>query len=223
VERSRLDEELCELEECLARMGARARSQIESSLRALVERRADLARRVIDGDAEINELQMQIDDRAFRLLALQQPAARDLRFITAAVRANADLERLGDQAVNVAQSTLYLLDHAPLGAERQVEALARFAIAMLRDALDSFLGHDAEIARAVLVREAEADRQCNELLRDLLDLMVRDPLTIEPGVGLMLVTRNMERVADHATNLAEDAIFSVEARDVRHLPDQQAS
>jgi phosphate transport system protein len=183
---------------------------------ALMERRADLAEQVITGDRAVNELQIEIDDRCLKLLALQQPMASDLRFITCAMKINADLERIGDQAVNIAQNSTRLLPHPPLRPLIDLPRMAEIAQAMTRDSLDAFVKKDAALARDVLRRDDQVDELKDHVFRVLLTHMMADPGTIERALGLILVSRNLERIADHATNIAEDVIFLVEAKDVRH-------
>jgi phosphate transport system protein len=219
MERHHFERDLRELRACVARMGALVCTRLEGCLRALVGHDQEAARFVLEHDEEINAFQIEIDERALRLLALQQPAARDLRFITATMKANADLERIGDQAVNIAGTTMQLLDRAGLALEPVVVDMGRSALAMVRDGLAAFLDGDAGLARAVLERDDEVDAMKNRVLRDLIALMTQDPGTIERAVSLLFISRNFERVADHATNMAEDAIFLVEAKDVRHHHD----
>jgi|OpeIllAssembly_1097287.scaffolds.fasta_scaffold40108_2 phosphate transport system protein len=216
MERHHFETELRELRACVARMGGLVCARLEACLRALSGRDGDAARFVIGHDEEINALQIEIDERALRLLALQQPAAVDLRFITATVKANADLERIGDQAVNVAGTALQVIGRPELEYESVVVEMGGNALSMVKDALASFLDRNARLARSVLERDDEIDAMKRRVLRDLIALMTRDPGTIERAVSLVFISRNFERVADHATNMAEDAIFLVEARDIRH-------
>jgi len=216
VERHQFEAELHALKDCVARMGDLVAQRLEAALRGFSGQAADDARFVLDHDDDVNHLQIEIDERALRILALQQPAARDLRFITATVKANADLERIGDQAVNVAGNSLRLTGQPPLPQTPVVEEMGRLAVGMVRDALASFLNRDATLARAVLERDDLVDGLKNQVLRDLIGQMTADPSTIERAVCLVFLSRNLERAADHATNMAEDAIFMVEARDVRH-------
>ena len=216
MERHHFETELRALRECVARMGDVVCARLEACLRAVAERDRETARFVLDHDEEINALQVEIDDRALRLLALQQPAAGDLRFIMATVKANADLERIGDQAVNVAGTALQILGRPGLALEPVVVNMGHDALSMVRDALASFLGRNAALARSVLERDDEIDGTKRRVLRELIALMREDPGTIERAVCLVFVSRSFERVADHATNMAEDAIFLVEAKDVRH-------
>jgi phosphate transport system protein len=216
MERHQFESELQALRQCVARMGALVCSRLESCLRALASHDGEPARFVLEHDDEINALQIEIDERALRLLALQQPAARDLRFITATVKANADLERIGDQAVNIAGRLAPLIGAEGLAHEAVVVEMGRNALVMVLDALASFLEGNAGLARSVLVRDDDIDAMKGRVLRDLIAVMTRDPATIERAVNLLFISGSFERVADHATNMAEDAIFLVEAKDVRH-------
>ena len=216
MERHQFELELQGLRHCVSRMGALVSSRLEACLRALTSRDYEPARFVLEQDEEINALQIEIDDRALRLLALQQPAARDLRFITATVRANADLERIGDQAVNIAGRLMPLMGADRLLLEAIVAEMGRNALVMVLDALASFLEGNAGLARSVLTRDDDVDAMKERVLRELTALMTRDSTTIERAVNLLLISGSFERVADHATNMAEDAIFLVEAKDVRH-------
>jgi phosphate transport system protein len=197
-------------------MGTLVCGRLDDCLRALTGRDIEAARFVADHDEDVNTLQIEIDERALRLLALQQPAARDLRFITATMKANADLERIGDQAVNVAGKLMPLIGGEGLVQEAVVVEMGRNALAMVREGLASFLDGNVTLAREVLARDDEVDAMKRQILRDLVELMTREPGTIERAVSLLFISRNFERVADHATNMAEDAIFFVEAKDVRH-------
>ena len=197
-------------------MGAMVEERMHGAVVALMERNAAAAEAIIAGDQEVNELQIEVDDRCLKLLALQQPMASDLRLITAAMKINADLERIGDQAVNIAENTLKLMNAAPLRPLIDLPRMAEIAEAMTRDSLDAFVRKDAALARSVLARDDEVDQLKDHIFRVLLTYMMADPGTIERALSLILVSRNLERIADHATNIAEDVIFVVEAKDVRH-------
>jgi phosphate transport system protein len=219
MERHHFEADLRDLRQCVARMGGLVAGRLEACLRAFEGVEPDAAQFVLEHDDEINSLQIEIDERALRLLALQQPAAGDLRFITATIKANADLERIGDQAVNVAQTTQHLLGRPGLPHAPRVAEAGRLALNMVRDGLKSFLERDTALARDVLERDDQVDAQKHQLLRELVYQMSQDPATIERAVSLVFISRDFERVADHATNMAEDAIFMVEAKDVRHHHD----
>lgn len=203
-------------------MGALVEERVHGAVRALVERRNDVAERIAASDAEINMLHIEIDDRCLKLLALQQPMATDLRTIMAAQKINSDLERIGDQAVNVAQSVLKLLQHPPLRPLLTIPRMTEIAEKMMRDSLDAFVRRDVALARSVLQRDDEVDELKDQVFRVLLTHMMADTGTIERALTLILISRNVERIADHATNVAEDVIFMVEGRDVRHHHDEEA-
>jgi phosphate transport system protein len=164
----------------------------------------------------VNKFHLEIDDRCFKLLALQQPMAGDLRSIVAAVKINSDLERVGDLAVNIAEAGQRCLAHPPVKKLVDIPRMADIAQTMLRDALDAFVSHDVGTAQRVLDRDDQLDDLKNQVFRELLTFMIGDPRTVEPGIDLILIARHLERVGDHATNIAEDVIFIVAARDVRH-------
>jgi phosphate transport system protein len=216
MERHHFEEELQALKNRLLTMGALVEERVHQAVRALIDRHLDEAEQVSSSDQEVNSLQIEIDDRCLKLLALQQPIATDLRFITAAMKINADLERIGDQAVNIAQNVIKLLPHPPLKPLIDIPRMAELAKKMTRDALDAFVRKDAELARDVLPRDDEVDNLKDQVFRELLTYMMADPGTIPRALALILISRNLERIADHATNIAEDVIFLVEAKDVRH-------
>jgi phosphate transport system protein len=215
-ERHHFEEELQALKNQLLNMGALVEERVHEATHALIERRLDTAERIITSDQDVNELQIEIDERCLRLLALQQPMASDLRLITAAMKINADLERIGDQAVNIAEQAVRILAHPPLKPIIDLPRMAEIAERMTRESLDAFVRKDATLARAILTRDDEVDQLKDQVFRVLLTYMMADPGTIERALGLILVSRHLERIADHATNIAEDVIFVVEAKDVRH-------
>jgi phosphate transport system protein len=210
------EDDLRALKNRLLSMGALVEERVRQAVQALMERRPELAEEVIAGDQEVNDLQIEIDDRCVKLLALQQPAASDLRLITSALKINDDLERIGDQAVNIAENVIKVLPQPPLKPLIDIPRMAEIAQSMTRDALDSFVRKDAEMARGVLKRDDEVDQLKDQVFRELLTYMMADPGTIQRALALILISRNIERIADHATNIAEDVIFLVEAKDVRH-------
>jgi phosphate transport system protein len=216
MERHHFEAELAGLRNQLLTMGGLVEERVHRAVQALIHRKDDDASRVIAQDNEINDLQMDIDNRCLRLLATQSPLAVDLRLITSAMKINADLERIGDQAVNIAESALVLIPQAPLKPLIDIPRMATIAEKMIRDALDAFVKKDAELARDVLRRDDEVDELKDQVFRELLTYMMADPGTIQRALSLVLISRNLERIADHATNIAEDVIFITEARDVRH-------
>jgi len=215
-ERHHFEEEMQALKNRLLNVGALVEERVHDATNALIERRIDTAERIIASDQDGNDLQIEIDDRCLRLLALQQPMASDLRLITAAMKINADLERIGDQAVNIAEQAVRILAHPPLKPIIDLPRMAEISERMTRESLDAFVRKDAKLARAILARDDEVDQLKDQVFRVLLTYMMADPGTIERALGLILISRHLERIADHATNIAEDVIFVVEAKDVRH-------
>ena len=216
MERHHFETELQALRNQLLTMGGLVEERVHRAVHALVHRREEEAQRIIATDKEINDLQMDIDSRCLKLLATQTPLAVDLRLITSAMKINADLERVGDQAVNIAESVLVLIPQPPLKPLIDIPRMAEVAEKMIRDALDAFVKKDAELARDVLRRDDEVDELKDQVFRELLTYMMADPGTIQRALALILISRNLERIADHATNIAEDVIFITEAKDVRH-------
>ena len=216
MERHHFETELQALRNQLLTMGGAVEERVHRAVHALVHRREEDAKRIIATDKEINDLQMEIDNRCLKLLATQTPLAVDLRLITSAMKINADLERVGDQAVNIAESVLTLLPHAPVKPLIDIPRMAEIAEKMIKDALDAFVKKDARLARDVLRRDDEVDELKDQVFRELLTYMMADPGTIQRALALILISRNLERIADHATNIAEDVIFITEAKDVRH-------
>jgi len=216
-------EELDQLKARLLEMGGLAEDRVRSSVRALVDRDGSLVDSVLAGDTPINQLHIEIDSRCVRLLALHQPMAVDLRFILSAVKINTDLERVGDLAINIAEAGVRYLSHPPVKALIDIPRMADIAQQMLRDALDAFVRRDTTLAQQVLDADDALDALKTQVFRELLTYMLADPHTIEPSLDLILISRHLERIGDHATNVAEDVIFMVSARDVRHsvgrLPD----
>jgi phosphate transport system protein len=210
------DEELDELKQRLLFMGGLAEERVRLAMRALVEGDRALVAEVARGDHAINVMQLEIDDRCFKLLALYQPMAVDLRAIVAAVKINSDLERVGDLAVNIAEAAARYIVHPRVKALIDLPRMGAIAQQMLREALDAFVSQNIAAAHAVLKQDDVLDALKNQIFRELLTYMLGDTCTIEPGIDLILVSRHLERIGDHATNIAEDVIFIVEARDVRH-------
>jgi phosphate transport system protein len=200
----------------LLEMGGLAEERLRTAMSAIVDRDTRLVDDVISGDAAINTLHIEIDDRCFKLLALHQPMAADLRAIVAAVKINTDLERVGDLAVNIAEAVRRYLRHPPVKQLIDIPRMAEIAQRMLRDALDAFVRRDTGLAQTVLEADDSLDALKTQVFRELLTYMLQDPQTIEPSLDLILISRHLERIGDHATNVAEDVIFMVSARDVRH-------
>jgi phosphate transport system protein len=209
-------EELEQLKTRLLEMGGMAEEQVRIAVKGLTDRDQALIESVLTGDDPLNALHIEIDNRCFTLLALYQPMAADLRTIVAAVKINTDLERVGDLAVNIAEATRRYASHAPVKKLIDIPRMATIAQAMLRDALDAFVRRDTELAQQVLNEDDRLDTLKTQIFRELLTYMLQDPSTIEPALDLILISRHLERIGDHATNIAEDVIFIVSARDVRH-------
>ena|SRR6202050_3976285 len=215
-------DELDRVKARLLEMGGLAEERVRLAVRSLVDRDRALVERVLSGDGAINQLHIEIDDRCFKLLALHQPMAVDLRAIVSATKINSDLERVGDLAVNIAEAVRRYLQHAPVKELIDIPRMAEISQAMLRDSLDSYVRRDTALAQTVLDRDDELDALKTTVFRDLLDHMLVDAATIEPSLDLILISRHLERIGDHATNVAEDVIFMVSARDVRHHADEPA-
>ena len=209
-------EELEQLKARLLEMGGLAEENVRLAVKGLVDRDHALIDRVMTGDELLNNLHIEIDSRAFTLLALFQPMAADLRTIVAALKINTDLERVGDLAVNIAEAGRRYASHPPVKKLIDIPRMASIAQTMLRDALDAFVRRDLALAQHVLNEDDRLDTLKTQIFRELLTYMLQDPSTIEPALDLILVSRHLERIGDHATNIAEDVIFIVSARDVRH-------
>jgi phosphate transport system protein len=216
------EKELEALKEELLLMGGRAEAIVLKAVEALRRLDPTLAQEVFAEDKVIDRMEIDVDDRCVRLLALQQPMARDLRFITAALKIVNDLERVGDHAVNIAQSAVRLADQPPLKPLVDIPRMAGMANGMLHDALDAFVRHDAETARRLCARDDEVDALNRQVFRELVSYMVEDPQTITRAMELILVARNLERVADLATNVSEEVVFIAEARVIKHHAEEQA-
>ena len=215
--------QLTELKERLLTMAERAEDLVELSMEALRERDAAKAEAVLAADAAIDALELEVEQRAISLLALQQPMARDLRFIIGAIKVSSDLERVGDHAVNIAQATLRLLGSATLQHGPAIDDMARRAGKMLSDALDAFIRADGALGRDVCRRDDEVDALEESVFRVLLTRMMESPATISAAIQLLLVSRNLERVADLATNIGEDAVYLAEGKQIKHHADEPST
>jgi phosphate transport system protein len=209
-------DELEQLKARLLEMGGLAEEQVRLAMKGLVERDREIIERVMVGDGALNSLHIEIDSRCFTLLALHQPMAVDLRAIVAAVKINTDLERVGDLAINIAEASRQYVEHAPVKKLIDIPRMATIAQTMLRDALDAFVRRDVALARRVLDEDDLLDDLKTQIFRELITYMLQDPGTIEPSLDLILISRHLERIGDHATNIGEDVIFMVSAKDVRH-------
>jgi phosphate transport system protein len=210
-------DQLSELKGHLLDMANRAEELIEHAVDALLHRDADKAAMVIAGDKEMNLLELEVEQLAVSLLALQQPMARDLRFIIGAIKISSDLERIGDHAVNIAQSAQRLVQiHASMMPNPEIEDMARRARHMLADALDAFLRADGALGREVCKADDAVDALHDSIFRVMLTHMMGDARTINTALELLLVSRNLERVADLATNIGEDAVYLAEGKQIKH-------
>src|SRR6266849_5080794 len=209
-------EELEALKQTLLAMGGLVEDQIRRAMRALLERDDALAQEVIDRDRQVNTYDVEVDEQCVELLALNQPAASDLRFITTAMKIVTDLERIGDQAVNIAQRVLELNRDPQLKPYIDLPRMAEKAQRMVKESLDAFVAGDTALARQVCGKDAEVDALKEQIFRELLTFMMEDPRTIPRAIRVILISRFMERVADHATNIAEMVVYLVEGKMVRH-------
>lgn len=209
-------EELDTLQMRLLEMGGAAEERVRAAVEGLMSREPAVIEKVRRGDQPINDLHIEIDNVCFKLLALHQPMAADLRAIVAVVKINTDLERVGDLAVNIAEASSRYITHPPVKKLIDIPQMGQIAQVMLRDALDAFVKRDIVLAQKVLDEDDILDGLKSQIFRELLTYMLQDPATVEPALDLILVSRHLERIGDHATNIAEDVIFMVSARDVRH-------
>jgi len=204
------------LKEKLLLAGHKAEISIADATRALVERKPSLAQRVIDDDDQLDRLELEIDDICFEILARDQPVASDLRFITTAMKIVGDIERIGDNGANIARRALEIMHEPELKPVIDVPIASTAAQRILKESLDAFVNGDAELAKRVIEGDSYIDDVCEQMLRELLTYMFEDPTTISRALRLIFVARNLERVGDHAANIAEMVIFLVEGQDIRH-------
>jgi phosphate transport system protein len=214
-------EQLETLKESLLKMAALVEEAINDSVQSLVKRDSDLVQKTMELENRINAMDIEIEETCLTLLALRQPMAIDLRFITSAMKINTDLERMGDQAVNIAERAVSLNQEPPLKPYLDIPRMAEIVQSMVRDVLDSFVKRDSNLARSVCARDDLVDGLNQQVFRELLTFMISDPTTIQRAVHLMIVCRCLERIADHATNIAEDVIFVVDARVIKHHAEEK--
>jgi phosphate transport system protein len=220
MERHHFQEQLSGLKERLLVMGGLAEERVRVAMQGLVERDGVLIEEVLNGDMPVNELHIEIDDLCLKLLALHSPMAADLRAVMAAIKINSDLERVGDMAVNIGEAARRYAAHPPVKQLIDIPKMGTTAQSMLRDALDAYVRGDVQLAQLVLDEDDNLDMLKTQVFRELLNYMLQDPATIEPALDLILISRHLERIGDHATNIAEDVIFMVSGRDVRHHSSQ---
>ena len=211
-----LDLELRDLKEKLLGMGGCVEKAIEEATQALMLREPGRFEKVYELEGSINQSHIEVDDACLRLLARQSPLARDLRWIVAVLKINTDLERMGDQAVNISHNGKRYLSEPSLKPLIDLPRMAQGVRVMVREALDALVNQDVELAQKVLDRDDEIDNLKDQIFRELLTYMISDPKTIERAMNLILIARNLERLGDHATNIAEDVIFAATGKDIRH-------
>ncbi|HLK19104.1 MAG TPA: phosphate signaling complex protein PhoU [Bryobacteraceae bacterium] len=210
------DQELEQLKSKLLAMSALVESAVYRSITAVVQKDRKLAEEVLQSESRVNQMEIEIDDQAISLLALQQPMAGDLRLITSAIKINTDLERMGDLAVNIAQRALALMDDPVVQPLIDIPHIGGLVQSMVRKALDAFVAKDAELARSVLASDDAVDNLRTAFFHELISFMQHEPGNIPQGLSLLSIVRNLERIADHSTNIAEDVLFYVKGIDVRH-------
>jgi phosphate transport system protein len=221
--RTRFHQELEELKHRILAMAGMAEQAVDLAVQAYSQRDLAMCQRVLNNEPAINRAEREVDEFAVDLLAMQQPMAIDLRFILAVIKINADLERVGDQAVNIAQRVMNMIELSPKDLPVDIPAMAAKVRKMVRDALQSFIEGDTELARRVLEADDEVDRLNKEAFANLSVCMQTKPDSAVQALDALSIARNLERVADHATNIAEDVIFWVRGADVRHRAGQTAS
>jgi phosphate transport system protein len=215
-------QELNKLKEQLLKMAGLAERAISNAIEALVKRDTPLAEKTITEDEKINEMEILVDDLCLKLLALHQPLAADLRFITSAMRINTELERIGDLSVNIAERSISLDQEPQLKPYIDLPRMAEITQSMVKDVLDAFVNGDAKLARSVCERDDQVDALNDQVFRELLTYMMSDPKNITRAVHLIIVSRCLERIADHATNIAEGVIFMVQALVIKHHADTKS-
>lgn len=212
-----IDQELADLRSQILRMGALVESQIEGSIKALVDRDADLASRIIERDTLVNTMDVEIDENCMRLLALQAPAASDLRFVTTAMKISTELERMSDLSENISERVIELNEEPQLKPYIDIPRMANWTMTMVRESLDAFVRSDAALARKVCADDDFVDNLQHQLFRELLSFMIENPATITRAIRLTFVGKSLERIADHATNIAELVIYMAEGKIIRHM------
>ena len=215
------EDQLQELKGRLVTMGTAAESMIERAVKSLLERDGGRHAEVFKTEQEVNGLHIEVDERVINLIALHHPVATDLRMAVMCSKIAGELERIGDQAVNICQNTTELLRYPPLRPLIDIPQMAEIARRMLRESLDAFVRQDASLAQKVLNTDDEVDAFKNQIFRELLTYMMSDPATIPRALALILISRNLERVGDHAANIAQEVIYSAQGRDVRHPHEEQ--
>ncbi len=213
----KFDEELKNLKEKILKLGALVEGQVQNAIKALVKRDSKLAQDVIEKDTQVNRLEVEIDEECVRLIALRQPAGSDLRFITTAMKLVTDLERIGDLAVDICERAMELNLEPQLKPYIDIPRMAEISMQMLKGALDAFVNRDSKLAQEVCARDDEVDNLNVQIFRELLTFMVEDSHTITRAVRISYISKYLERIADHATNIAEMVVYLVEGKIIRHM------
>jgi phosphate transport system protein len=213
----RYEEELKRLREEILYMGGLVEDQIQKAVKSLVDRDSELAQIIIERDHEVNRLDVEIDDLCIRLLALHQPAGKDLRFITTGLKITTDLERIGDMSVNLCERALELNQEPQLKPYIDIPRMARIAQRMIRESLDAFVREDTDLALKVCKDDEEIDQLNSQIFREVISFMIEDPHTINRAMKISSISKYLERMADHATNIAEMVIFMVKGKSIRHM------
>ncbi len=213
---AKLEDEISKLKKMLFEMATSIEEMIAKSIKALKDRNMIMAEEVIRSDSKINQMEIEIDDQCIRILALQHPEAEDLRTVTMIMKINSELERIGDHAVNIAEKAIYLADKLPVKPLIDIPRMADKAIEMLQESLDAFVNKDAELAVAVCKKDDEVDALEPQIVRELITYMISDPQTIDRAITLILIARDIERVADLATNIAEDTYYIASGKTLKH-------
>lgn len=210
------DEELIQLKQKLLSMADHAQEMISLAIKALTERNQAFADQVLEIEKKVNHMEVEIEEEVLRLLAVRQPAARDLRLLTAILKINNDLERVADQACNIAETAVFILKEPPLKPLIDIPNMAVLSQKMIKQSIQAFVNHDTDLANAVCQHDDEVDRLNDQIFRELLTYMMENPKSITRAVDLILVSRNLERIADHATNIGEEVIFIEQGKNIKH-------
>jgi phosphate transport system protein len=213
----RYEEELKKLREEILYMGGLVEDQIQKAVKSLVDRDSEMAQIIIERDHEVNRLDVEIDDLCIRLLALHQPAGKDLRFITTGLKVTTDLERIGDMSVNLCERALELNQEPQLKPYIDIPRMARIAQRMIRESLDAFVREDTDLALKVCKDDEEIDQLNSQIFREVISFMIEDPHTINRAMKISSISKYLERMADHATNIAEMVIFMAKGKSIRHM------
>ena len=217
-----VEEELNQLKAKLLHMGSLAEEMIHLTMKCFIDRDPSFAERIFKHEEEVNRIQLEVDDISSKILALYQPEASDLRTIIAAMKINSELERVADQSVNITQTcTLHLFKETPIKTMMEIPRMATIAQEMIKDALDAFSRHDVELAQVVLKKDEEEDTLKAKVLSEIIGLIRKHPSQTKQFVDLILISRNLEKIGDHATNIAEDVIYMVLGKDIRHHQESQ--